>query len=157
MYNLLTFQSTTSPKNLTTIHSLIMVLIGCLGIEQAMGPHELYEQLLRQKITKPNCGQFHQRFLRAFFVQIFYQSQNITRKSCWNNVGTKNLYVKIDTCNYRKAVRSTFVRNIRPYVNVVEIDHRLTWHIDLTKGSRKKPLQIVIGTRSFCLSLKVVI
>jgi len=39
--------------------------------------------------------QFHQHFTRAFFVQIFCQSQNVTRKSCQNDVRTKNLYVKM--------------------------------------------------------------
>ncbi len=37
---------------------------------------------------------FHQHFLRAFFVRIFRQSQNVTRKSCQNDVRTKNSYVK---------------------------------------------------------------
>ncbi len=52
-----------------------------------------------------NCGdedypgiyircQFHQRFMCALFLQIFCQSQNVTRKSCQNDVCTKNLYVK---------------------------------------------------------------
>jgi len=41
------------------------------------------------------CSQFHQRFTRTFFVRIFCQSQNVTRKSCRNNVRTKNLYVKL--------------------------------------------------------------
>ncbi len=40
------------------------------------------------------CSQFHQQFMREFFVQIFCQSQNVTRKSCQNDVRTKNLYVK---------------------------------------------------------------
>ncbi len=44
------------------------------------------------------CSQFHQRYTRAFFVQIFQQSQNVTRKT-------------------------TFIRNICTY-NVDEID---TW------------------------------
>jgi len=43
-------------------------------------------------------GQFHQRFLRAFFVRKFVQSQNVTRKK-------------------------TFVRKIRAF-NVDEIDSR---------------------------------
>jgi hypothetical protein len=30
----------------------------------------------------------------VFFVQIFRQSQNVTRKSCQNDVRTKNLYAK---------------------------------------------------------------
>jgi len=38
--------------------------------------------------------QFHQHFMRAFFVQIFRQSQNVTRKSCQNDVRTKNSYLK---------------------------------------------------------------
>jgi len=33
--------------------------------------------------------------MHAFFVQIFHQSQNVTRKSCQNDVRTKNLYVKM--------------------------------------------------------------
>ncbi len=41
-----------------------------------------------------SCGQFHQRFSRAFFVRIFCQSQNVTRKSCGNNIRTNNSYVK---------------------------------------------------------------
>ncbi len=41
-----------------------------------------------------SCGQFHLCFLRAFFVQIYCQSQNVPRKSCRNNVRTKNSYIK---------------------------------------------------------------
>jgi len=37
------------------------------------------------------CSQFHQRFLRAFFVQIIGAKPNVTRE---NDVCTKNLYVK---------------------------------------------------------------
>ncbi len=40
------------------------------------------------------CHQFHQRFTRTFFVRIFCQSQNVTKKSCRNDVHTKNSYVK---------------------------------------------------------------
>ena len=39
-------------------------------------------------------GQFHHHFWRAFFVQFFCQSKNITRKSCQNDVHIKNSYVK---------------------------------------------------------------
>jgi len=45
---------------------------------------------------RATCSQFHQRYMRAFFVPIFQQSQNVTRKM-------------------------TFVRKIRAY-NVDEID-----------------------------------
>ncbi len=38
--------------------------------------------------------QFHQRFMCAFFIWIFRQSQNVTRKSWQNKVRTKNLYIK---------------------------------------------------------------
>jgi hypothetical protein len=38
--------------------------------------------------------QFHQHYTRAFFVRIFRQSQNVTRKSCRNDIRTKNSYVK---------------------------------------------------------------
>jgi hypothetical protein len=37
---------------------------------------------------------FHHRLTRAFFVQIFRQSHNVTRKGCRNDVCAKNLYVK---------------------------------------------------------------
>ncbi len=40
------------------------------------------------------CHQFHQHYMRAFFVRKFVQSQNVSRKSCRNNVHTKNSYVK---------------------------------------------------------------
>ncbi len=40
------------------------------------------------------CHQFHQHYTRAFFVRIFRQSQNVTRKSCRNNVRTNFSYVK---------------------------------------------------------------
>jgi hypothetical protein len=40
------------------------------------------------------CHWFHHNFTRTFFVQIFCQSQNLIRKSCWNDLRTKNLYVK---------------------------------------------------------------
>jgi len=40
------------------------------------------------------CSQFHQCFTSAFFLQIFCQSKIVTRKSCQNDVCTKNVYVK---------------------------------------------------------------
>ncbi len=40
-------------------------------------------------------SQFHQHYPHTFFIQIFCQSQNITRKSCPNDVRMKNLYVKL--------------------------------------------------------------
>ncbi len=46
------------------------------------------------RIARETCFQFHQHFTRAFFIQIFCQSQNVTRKSCQNNVCTKNSYKK---------------------------------------------------------------
>jgi len=49
-----------------------------------------------RRILKEIYSQFHQRYTRAFFVRIFQQSQNVTRKM-------------------------TFVQNIRTY-NVDEID-----------------------------------
>jgi len=42
-----------------------------------------------------SCRQFHQHFSRAFFVRIFCQSQNVTRKSCRNDIRMKNSYVKM--------------------------------------------------------------
>ncbi len=48
-------------------------------------------------MVKVSCTyrcQFHQHFTRAFFIRIFCLSQNVTRKSCQNNVRTKNSYVK---------------------------------------------------------------
>jgi len=45
--------------------------------------------------TKKASRQFHQRLTREFFVRIFRQSQNVTRKSCQNDVHTKNTYVKM--------------------------------------------------------------
>ncbi len=39
--------------------------------------------------TDPLC-RFHQRFTPAFFVRIFSQSQNVTRKSRQNDVHSKN-------------------------------------------------------------------
>ncbi len=50
--------------------------------------------LLRSLLLCYTWGQFHQHFSRAFFVRIFCQSQNVTRKSCRNEVRTKNSYVK---------------------------------------------------------------
>jgi len=44
---------------------------------------------------KAICGQFHQRFTCTFFIRIFCQSQNITRKSCRNYIHTKNAYIKM--------------------------------------------------------------
>ncbi len=41
-----------------------------------------------------HCSQFHQHYTRTFFVQIFWQSQNVTRKSCRSNIRTKNSLVK---------------------------------------------------------------
>jgi hypothetical protein len=41
-----------------------------------------------------SSGQFHQRFSSTFFIPIFCQSQNVTRKSCRNDICTKNFYVK---------------------------------------------------------------
>jgi len=42
-----------------------------------------------------HCRRFHHPFTRAFFVRIFRQSQNVTRKSRWNDIHTKNSYVKM--------------------------------------------------------------
>jgi len=50
--------------------------------------------LLVWLVWSTSFSQFHQRYTRTFFVQIFWQSQNVTRKSCQNNIRTKNLYVK---------------------------------------------------------------
>jgi len=50
------------------------------------------EKRLKQNPNFINTSsQFHQRFLRAFFGQIFGAKPNVTRE---NNVRTKNLYVK---------------------------------------------------------------
>jgi len=38
--------------------------------------------------------QFHQHYTREIFVRKFVQSQNVSRKSCQNNVRMKNSYVK---------------------------------------------------------------
>ncbi len=38
--------------------------------------------------------QFHQHYTHTFFVQIFRQSQKVTRKSCQNDVCTKISFVK---------------------------------------------------------------
>ncbi len=46
-----------------------------------------------RKNLHPWC-QFHQDFMSAFFVQKFIQSQNVSRKSCRNDIHTKNSYVK---------------------------------------------------------------
>ncbi len=48
----------------------------------------------RTKICN-SCHQFHQLFIRTFFVQIFCNSQNVTRKSSQNNVSAKNSYAKM--------------------------------------------------------------
>jgi uncharacterized membrane protein len=43
------------------------------------------------------CSQFHQRYTRVFFVQIFQQSQNVTRKTTFvQKIRTYNVDV-IDT------------------------------------------------------------
>ncbi len=58
--------------------------------------------------------QFHQRFTRAFFIQIFWQCQNITKKRCRNNICTKNSYVKC-WWNWHK------VSKIWIYLNVIDV------------------------------------
>ena len=40
--------------------------------------------VLIRAIHEPDWCQFHQHFTREFFVQIFYQSQNVIWKSCQN-------------------------------------------------------------------------
>ncbi len=54
----------------------------------------LYETIPTDILSLLRC-QFHQHFTRAFFVRIFCQSQNVTRKSCRNAICTKNSYVKM--------------------------------------------------------------
>ncbi len=45
------------------------------------------------------CSQFHQRYTRMFFVQIFQQSQNVTRKMMFvQKIRTYNVD-EIDTCS----------------------------------------------------------
>jgi len=58
-------------------------------------------------VKKPDCSQFHQRYTRVFFVQIFQQSQNVT-------------------------IKTTFVQKICTY-NVDEID---TWRSKFVYGSK---------------------
>ena len=47
---------------------------------KAETPHFNVETVIFKRNEKKNYGQFHQRFLHAFFVRIFCQSQNVTRK-----------------------------------------------------------------------------
>jgi len=67
----------------------------------------------------PAFCQFHQHFTCTYFVRIFCQSQNVTRKSCQNEVCTKNLYIKtlfLEKKSYKtyilsKILSATFVTN----------------------------------------------
>ncbi len=52
----------------------------------------LIDNILLELFTR---WRFHQRFTCAFFVRLFCQSQNVTRKRCQNNVYTKKLYLKM--------------------------------------------------------------
>jgi len=57
--------------------------------------HLVWEKKLHEYVDEIDpCCQFHQRFTCAFFVRIFCQSQNVTRKSYQNEVRTNNSYVK---------------------------------------------------------------
>ncbi len=58
-------------------------------------PVHVYNKYFYFKVVFLLCRQFHQHFSHAFFVRIFCRSQNVTRKSCQNNVRTKNSYVKM--------------------------------------------------------------
>jgi len=75
----------------------IFCLVRCYLVTQQTS--FVSEQILTETLSfvpfGPICSrQFHQRFTRAFFVWIFCQSQNLTRKSCRNDIRTKNLYIK---------------------------------------------------------------
>ncbi len=50
--------------------------------------------LIKLSSVHNTWSQFHKHFTYEFFVRISPQSQNVTRKSCWNDVRTKNSSVK---------------------------------------------------------------
>jgi len=54
---------------------------------------DLRKACLNRSVSHSN-SQFHQHYTRTFLVQIFRQSQNVTRKSCGNDVRMKNSDVK---------------------------------------------------------------
>ncbi len=53
-------------------------------------------RLLRsdELVVSGKQSQFHQHYTCAFFVRKFVQSQNVSSKSCQNDVRTINSYVK---------------------------------------------------------------
>jgi len=50
------------------------------------------------RILRETCSQFHQPYTRAFFVRIFQQSQNITRKTTFVRKTRTYNVDDIDTC-----------------------------------------------------------
>jgi len=54
-----------------------------------------------------NRSQFHQYYAHKFFVRIFWHSQNVTRKSCQNDIRTKYFYVKHWWNWHQESISST--------------------------------------------------
>jgi len=99
-------------------------------------------QLFLTKVVSA-CGQFHHHYTRAFFVRIFQQSQNVTRKTTFlRNFRTYNVD-EIDTC---KAVQ--FLVSVAATVKQVQRPrHSLRWRPSSTSigaetGVWARPRQI---------------
>jgi len=96
-----------------------------IRLKRVVNSPTFYKQFLRRYsfnkklITKPNCSQFHQRFMRKFYVRkSFWQLFLLTcklEKSSWKDICMKNLHVKC-WWNWRlleeKAARKTWNSNL---------------------------------------------
>ncbi len=73
----------------------------------------------------PHCTPSWVNFINViracFFVRIFWQSQNVTRKSCRNDVRTKNLYVK----RWWNLHLVTLLKNCEKQVGILKSFHFL--------------------------------
>ena len=102
-----------SPSPLTTSSSILLTKVSKIkGMhEKVRQKTEWYSNLSICGLERKShyCRQFHQRYTRAFFVQIFQQSQKITRKTMFvRKICTYNVD-EIDTwCPFQQQFASSF-------------------------------------------------